>query len=183
MLQTRQGRCGEYSTVVLQLALALGWRARWVVDWEDHVWVEIWVPDTEMSISAGGGGAAAATRGAAGGDEPAVAGGSDAAQLSGGGATALREEAAAEEEPRELDAGSRGDARGRWARVRAAGRSTWLWRRRAAAAQAQAQAEAEAEEAVAAAAAVEAAAAAAAAAAPIAPAFYSTLLLGESVNR
>lgn len=54
VLQTRQGRCGEYSTVVLQLALALGWRARWVVDWEDHVWVEIWVPNREISISAGG---------------------------------------------------------------------------------------------------------------------------------
>jgi hypothetical protein len=169
VLQTRQGRCGEYSTVVLQLALALGWRARWVVDWEDHVWVEIWVPDREISISAGGGGgAAAATRGAAAGDDPAVAGGSDAAQLSGGGAAALCEEAAAEEGAKELEAGGRGDARGRWARVRADGRSTWLWRRRAAAAQAQAEAQAEAEEAVAAAAAVEAAAAAAAADAAVA---------------
>ena len=163
VLQTRQGRCGEYSTVVLQLALALGWRARWVVDWEDHVWVEIWVPDREISTSTGRrGGAAAATREAAGGDDAAAAGGSDAAQLGGGGAAGLCEEAAAEEKAKELEAGGQGDARRRWAGVRAAGRGTWLWRRRAAAAQAEAEAEAEAEEeAVAAAAAVEAAAAAA----------------------
>ena len=45
VLETRQGRCGEYSAVMLQLALALGWRARIVVDWTDHLWVEVWVPD------------------------------------------------------------------------------------------------------------------------------------------
>ena len=40
-LELRQGRCGEYSALLFQLALALGYRARWVVDWTDHLWVEL----------------------------------------------------------------------------------------------------------------------------------------------
>ena len=30
ILQTRQGRCGEYAALLLKMVLALGWRARWV---------------------------------------------------------------------------------------------------------------------------------------------------------
>lgn len=37
----RRGRCGEYSAVLFQMALALGWRTRLVVDWTDHMWVEV----------------------------------------------------------------------------------------------------------------------------------------------
>ena len=44
VLQTRQGRCGEYANVLFQLAQALGWRARLVVDWTDHLWVEVLLP-------------------------------------------------------------------------------------------------------------------------------------------
>jgi len=40
VLETRQGRCGEYSVLMLQFLEALGYEARWVVDWADHVWVE-----------------------------------------------------------------------------------------------------------------------------------------------
>ena len=37
ILENRQGRCGEYSAALFQIALALGWRARLVVDWTDHM--------------------------------------------------------------------------------------------------------------------------------------------------
>ena len=47
ILQTRQGRCGEYAQLMYQMVLALGWRARLVVDWTDHLWVEAWLPVDE----------------------------------------------------------------------------------------------------------------------------------------
>ncbi|CAM9361779.1 unnamed protein product [Discosporangium mesarthrocarpum] len=40
VLETRRGRCGEYSVLMLHLLEALGYSCRWVVDWEDHVWLE-----------------------------------------------------------------------------------------------------------------------------------------------
>ena len=52
ILRTRQGRCGEYAQTLYQLVRALGWPARLVVDWTDHLWVETLVD-----------GAAAATEG------------------------------------------------------------------------------------------------------------------------
>lgn len=47
ILQTRQGRCGEYSQVLYKIVLALGWRCRLVVDWSDHMWVEALLPVAE----------------------------------------------------------------------------------------------------------------------------------------
>ena len=44
ILATRDGRCGEYASLVYALARALGWRARLVVDWTDHMWVEVLLP-------------------------------------------------------------------------------------------------------------------------------------------
>jgi hypothetical protein len=41
MLQTRRGRCGEYSVLVMRMLLLLGYQARWTVDWADHVWAEV----------------------------------------------------------------------------------------------------------------------------------------------
>lgn len=41
VLDTRRGRCGEYSVLALRMFETLGYKARWVVDWADHVWVEI----------------------------------------------------------------------------------------------------------------------------------------------
>ena len=38
ILRNRKGRCGEYAQVWLRLVRALGWRARFVVDWTDHLW-------------------------------------------------------------------------------------------------------------------------------------------------
>lgn len=40
VLETRRGRCGEYSVLMMRLLEALGYSCRWVVDWSDHVWVE-----------------------------------------------------------------------------------------------------------------------------------------------
>ena len=60
ILETRQGRCGEYTQVLLQLVRALGWPARMVVDWQDHMWVEVLLPvgpaakDGEEAAAGGG---------------------------------------------------------------------------------------------------------------------------------
>ena len=45
MLETRRGRCGEYSILLMRMLDLLGYQARWVVDWADHVWCEVWVND------------------------------------------------------------------------------------------------------------------------------------------
>ena len=44
ILRTRQGRCGEYAQVLYQMVMALGWRARLVLDFTDHLWVEALLP-------------------------------------------------------------------------------------------------------------------------------------------
>merc|ERR1711862_167672 len=44
ILTMDKGRCGEYSMLLYQFLTALGYTGkdiRWVVDWSDHVWVEI----------------------------------------------------------------------------------------------------------------------------------------------
>eukprot|EP01039_Chlorochromonas_danica_P004028 gene4028-4406_t len=41
VLVTHRGRCGEYSVLMLLFAESLGYRARWVVDRDDHVWIEV----------------------------------------------------------------------------------------------------------------------------------------------
>ena len=56
VLSTRQGRCGEYAATLYQLVLSLGWQARWVVDWTDHVWVEVLVRPAEGEARGGAAG-------------------------------------------------------------------------------------------------------------------------------
>jgi len=41
VLEQRKGRCGEYSILVMRMLQQLGFDARWVVDWADHVWAEV----------------------------------------------------------------------------------------------------------------------------------------------
>ena len=41
VMSNQRGRCGEYSFLMMRFLRALGHEARWVVDWADHVWVEI----------------------------------------------------------------------------------------------------------------------------------------------
>ena len=36
-----RGRCGEYSMLLYRMLRAVGFEARWVVDWSDHVWCEV----------------------------------------------------------------------------------------------------------------------------------------------
>lgn len=41
IIEDGRGRCGEYAALWYAVMQALGYESRWVVDWTDHVWVEI----------------------------------------------------------------------------------------------------------------------------------------------
>ena len=54
---TQRGRCGEYSMLLYRMLRVLGYdKVRWVVDWADHVWAEVWLGDGVHSEKHAGGG-------------------------------------------------------------------------------------------------------------------------------
>jgi Transglutaminase-like superfamily len=46
----KRGRCSEYSMLLYRILRALGHSARWVVDWADHVWAEVWMNDRWLHL-------------------------------------------------------------------------------------------------------------------------------------
>jgi len=52
VLESRRGRCGEYSMLLYRFLRALNHECRWVVDWADHVWSEILLT-TESGVNGG----------------------------------------------------------------------------------------------------------------------------------
>lgn len=52
LLETRNGRCGEWANCFTLVCRACGLDARWVLDWTDHVWTEVWIESLQRYVHA-----------------------------------------------------------------------------------------------------------------------------------
>ena len=50
LYETRRGRCGEWANAFTSICVALGHTSRMILDWTDHVWTEIWVPELDRWV-------------------------------------------------------------------------------------------------------------------------------------
>lgn len=50
VLETKRGRCGEYSILIFRMLKVLGYNVRYIADWADHVWVEAKVQNDWIHI-------------------------------------------------------------------------------------------------------------------------------------
>jgi peptide-N4-(N-acetyl-beta-glucosaminyl)asparagine amidase len=49
-METKRGRCGEWANVFTLFATTLGFRSRYVMDYTDHVWTEVWLENLSRWI-------------------------------------------------------------------------------------------------------------------------------------
>jgi peptide-N4-(N-acetyl-beta-glucosaminyl)asparagine amidase len=52
LLKSRTGRCGEFANAFCLICRSLGLDARYVLDFTDHVWVEMWMPSRGRYVHA-----------------------------------------------------------------------------------------------------------------------------------
>eukprot|EP01129_Flabellula_baltica_P000356 TRINITY_DN10381_c0_g1_i1.p1 TRINITY_DN10381_c0_g1~~TRINITY_DN10381_c0_g1_i1.p1 ORF type:complete len:840 (-),score=148.00 TRINITY_DN10381_c0_g1_i1:12-2291(-) len=50
LLDTRKGRCGEWANCFTLICVTLGYKARQVMDWSDHIWTEVYSEDQDRYI-------------------------------------------------------------------------------------------------------------------------------------
>jgi len=50
LLQTRCGRCSEFANAFVAILRAIGFDARIVFDWTDHVWAEVWLDSKQRYV-------------------------------------------------------------------------------------------------------------------------------------
>lgn len=54
LLETKKGRCGEYANLFGAICRSIGFETRYIVDFTDHVWVEVWSNESNRWIMADG---------------------------------------------------------------------------------------------------------------------------------
>ena len=52
LMTSRTGRCGEFANAFCLVCRSLGFDARYVLDFTDHVWVEVWIPSLNRFVHA-----------------------------------------------------------------------------------------------------------------------------------